>query len=123
VTRKSSRGRFILGEEVSVFEKEFAAYCGSDMPWQWGQGRMPFALAMRLLASGKGTGLSPVAHSCRLHSGDFVHGRQAILSGYRSRNIHNGPGGSGRLLKSEPVKEEGESNSSHPPLWSSGGIE
>lgn len=54
VARVLNRGWFILGEEVSAFEEEFAAYCGAA--YGVGVGSGTEALHLALLACGVGPG-------------------------------------------------------------------
>lgn len=64
VTRKVFEGgRFILGEEVSVFEEEFAAYCGVRYAVAVGSGTDALCLAMKAAGIGEGDEVVTVAHS------------------------------------------------------------
>jgi dTDP-4-amino-4,6-dideoxygalactose transaminase len=64
VTRKVYEGgRFILGEEVSAFEKEFAAYCGVRYAVAVGSGTDALRLAMKAAGIGAGDEVITVAHS------------------------------------------------------------
>lgn len=61
--RVFEKGRFILGEEVSAFEEEFAHYCG--VPYGVGVGSGTDALYLALKAAGVGEGdeVITVAHT------------------------------------------------------------
>jgi dTDP-4-amino-4,6-dideoxygalactose transaminase len=64
VTRKVyEKGRFILGEEVSAFEAEFAAYCGVRYAVAVGSGTDALCLAMRASGIGAGDEVVTVAQS------------------------------------------------------------
>lgn len=64
MTRKVFEGgRFILGEEVSVFEEEFAAYCGVRYAVAVGSGTDALCLAMKAAGIGEGDEVVTVAHS------------------------------------------------------------
>jgi dTDP-4-amino-4,6-dideoxygalactose transaminase len=56
-------GRFILGEEVSAFEEEFAAYCGVRYAVALGSGTDALCLAMKAAGIGVGDEVVTVAHS------------------------------------------------------------
>jgi dTDP-4-amino-4,6-dideoxygalactose transaminase len=49
-----SRGQFILGEEVELFEEKFAAYCGADHGVGVASGTDALHLALRALGIGSG---------------------------------------------------------------------
>jgi len=53
-TRVMTSGRYVLGSEVSNFEKEFARYCGSKYCVGVGNGLDALHLALRALGIGKG---------------------------------------------------------------------
>ncbi len=57
------RGRFILGEEVLAFEKEFARYCGVRYGVGVGSGTDALFLALRAAGVGEGDGVVTVANS------------------------------------------------------------
>ncbi len=63
ITEVLQRGRFILGDEVAVFEQEFAAMCG--VPYAVGVGSGTEALHLALAACGIGPGdeVITVAHT------------------------------------------------------------
>ena len=56
-------GRFILGEEVSAFEEEFAAYCGVRYAVAVGSGTDALRLAMEAAGIGERDEVVTVAHS------------------------------------------------------------
>ncbi len=56
-------GRFILGEEVAAFEKEFARYCGVRYGVGVGSGTDALFLALRAAGIGEGDGVVTVANS------------------------------------------------------------
>ena len=47
ITRTLESGRYILGEEVAAFEREFAAYCGARLAVGVGSGTDALHLALR----------------------------------------------------------------------------
>jgi dTDP-4-amino-4,6-dideoxygalactose transaminase len=57
------KGRFILGEEVSAFEKEFSHYCGVRYGVGVGSGTDALYLALRATGIGKGDEVVTVANS------------------------------------------------------------
>ncbi len=57
------KGRFILGEEVSTFEEEFAQYCGVRYGVGVGSGTDALYLALKALGIGEGDEVITVAHS------------------------------------------------------------
>src|SRR5512135_2460726 len=61
--RVYERGRFILGEEVLAFEKEFAQYCGVRYGVGVGSGTDALFLALRAAGIGGGDGVVTVANS------------------------------------------------------------
>jgi dTDP-4-amino-4,6-dideoxygalactose transaminase len=64
VTRRVYEGgRFILGEEVSAFEEEFAAYCGVRYAVAVGSGTDALRLAMKAAGIEEGDEVVTVAHS------------------------------------------------------------
>jgi dTDP-4-amino-4,6-dideoxygalactose transaminase len=63
-TRKVfEKGRFILGEEVSAFEKEFSHYCGVRYGTGVGSGTDALYLALKAAGIGKGDEVVTVANS------------------------------------------------------------
>lgn len=54
VRRVAERGAFTLGEQVEAFEREFAAYCGTDHAIGVSSGTEALALALRALEIGPG---------------------------------------------------------------------
>jgi dTDP-4-amino-4,6-dideoxygalactose transaminase len=61
--RVYERGRFILGEEVSVFEKEFSHYCGVRYGVGVGSGTDALYLALKAAGIGEGDDVVTVANS------------------------------------------------------------
>ncbi len=61
--RVFERGRFILGEEVSTFEREFADYCGVRYGIGVGSGTDALYLALRAAGIGAGDEVVTVANS------------------------------------------------------------
>ena len=61
--RVYERGRFILGEEVSVFEKEFSHYCGVRYGVGVGSGTDALYLALKAAGIGEGDEVVTVANS------------------------------------------------------------
>ncbi len=57
------KGRFILGEEVSAFEKEFSRYCGVRYGVGVGSGTDALYLALKALGIGEGDEVVTVANS------------------------------------------------------------
>jgi len=57
------KGRFILGEEVLAFEKEFARYCGVRHGVGVGSGTDALFLALKAAGIGEGDGVVTVANS------------------------------------------------------------
>jgi dTDP-4-amino-4,6-dideoxygalactose transaminase len=61
--RVYEKGRFILGEEVSAFEAEFARYCGVRYGVGVGSGTDALFLALKAIGVGKGDEVITVANS------------------------------------------------------------
>jgi dTDP-4-amino-4,6-dideoxygalactose transaminase len=61
--RVFERGRFILGEEVSTFEKEFSHYCGVRYGTGVGSGTDALYLALKAAGIGEGDDVVTVANS------------------------------------------------------------
>ena len=61
--RVYEKGRFILGEEVSVFEKEFSHYCGVRYGVGVGSGTDALYLALKAAGIGEGDEVVTVANS------------------------------------------------------------
>ncbi|MCJ7664658.1 MAG: DegT/DnrJ/EryC1/StrS family aminotransferase, partial [Desulfobacterales bacterium] len=57
------KGRFILGEEVSAFEKEFAQYCGVRYGVGVASGTDALYLALKAVGIGRGDAVITVANS------------------------------------------------------------
>jgi dTDP-3-amino-3,4,6-trideoxy-alpha-D-glucose transaminase len=54
IERVLERGRFILGEEVGAFEREFAAYCGAGHAVGVANGTDAITIALRAMGVGEG---------------------------------------------------------------------
>ena len=82
VLRVLGSGRYILGEEVAAFEREFAAYCGTKHAIAVNTGTS--ALHLSLLAEGVGPGhevaLEGDATACRMIK---LRGKEQPLPGQR----------------------------------------
>jgi len=61
--RVYEKGRFILGEEVSAFEKEFSHYCGVRYGVGVGSGTDALYLALKVAGIGEGDEVVTVANS------------------------------------------------------------
>jgi dTDP-4-amino-4,6-dideoxygalactose transaminase len=61
--RVLEKGRFILGDEVSAFEEEFARYCGVPYGVGVGSGTDALYLALRAAGIGEGDEVITVSHS------------------------------------------------------------
>ena len=61
--RVYEKGRFILGEEVSAFEEEFAHYCGVPYGVGVGSGTDALYLALKVAGIGEGDEVITVGHS------------------------------------------------------------
>lgn len=61
--RVYEKGRFILGEEVSVFEEEFSHYCGVRYGVGVDSGTDALQLALKAVGVGEGDEVITVAHS------------------------------------------------------------
>ena len=61
--RVLEKGRFVLGEEVSSFEEEFAGYCGVRYGIGVGSGTDALFLALKAANIGKGDEVITVSHS------------------------------------------------------------
>jgi dTDP-4-amino-4,6-dideoxygalactose transaminase len=59
-----SAGRFVLGEPVEVFEREFAEYCGASQAIGVASGTDAIALALRAVGVGPGDEVVTVANTC-----------------------------------------------------------
>ena len=57
------RGRYILGEEVEAFEREFAAYLGVDSVIGVASGTDALQLALRMCGIGPGDAVITVSHT------------------------------------------------------------
>jgi dTDP-4-amino-4,6-dideoxygalactose transaminase len=64
VDRVLGSGRFILGEEVSAFERAFAAYCGAAAAIGVASGTDAITLALAALGVGSGAEVVTAANTC-----------------------------------------------------------
>jgi dTDP-4-amino-4,6-dideoxygalactose transaminase len=63
MARVLDRGRYILGQEVSAFEREFAAYVGTGHAIGVASGTDAVQLALRACRAGPGDGVLTVSHT------------------------------------------------------------
>ena len=63
INRVCEKGFFILGEEVSAFEEEFARYCGAKYGVGVGSGTDALALALKAAGIGEGDEVITVSYS------------------------------------------------------------
>src|SRR2546422_8273977 len=63
ITRALLSGRYILGEEVTAFESEFAAYVGAECGVGVGSGTEALHLALRAYGVGPGDEVITVSHT------------------------------------------------------------
>jgi dTDP-4-amino-4,6-dideoxygalactose transaminase len=63
IARVLASGRYILGEEVAAFEREFAAYCGVAHGVGVNSGTDALIIALRALGIGKGDEVITVSHT------------------------------------------------------------
>ena len=101
VTRKVFEGgRFILGEEVSAFEEEFAAYCGVRYAVAVGSGTDALRLAMTAAGIGEGDEVVTVAHTFVASAlAISFTGAKPLLVDVDPETYTMDPGGLERLLK------------------------
>ncbi len=107
--RVYEKGRFILGEEVSNFEKEFSHYCGVRYGVGVGSGTDALYLALKTAGIGEGDEVVTVANS-------FVATALAI-SFTGSQSI----GTSFEAPRSKRKRAKDQGHSPCAPLWPSGG--
>src|SRR5512136_3289526 len=63
IARVLDKGRYILGEETSAFEREFADYIGVQFGIGVGSGTEALHLALRACGAGQGDEVITVAHT------------------------------------------------------------
>jgi dTDP-4-amino-4,6-dideoxygalactose transaminase len=63
IARVLASGRYILGEEVAAFEREFAAYCGAAHGVGVNSGTDALIIALRALGIGEGDEVITVSHT------------------------------------------------------------
>jgi dTDP-4-amino-4,6-dideoxygalactose transaminase len=106
--RVYEKGRFILGEEVSAFEKEFSHYCGVQYGVGVGSGTDALFLALKAVGIGEGDEVVTVANS-------FVStalaisftGAKPLFVDIDPRTYTMDPNGLELLLKRERAKHGG----------------
>jgi dTDP-4-amino-4,6-dideoxygalactose transaminase len=64
IGRVLESGRFVLGEEVAAFEREFAAYCGAEEAVGIASGTDAITLALSALGIGAGAEVVTAANTC-----------------------------------------------------------
>jgi len=107
--RVYEKGRFILGEEVSAFEKEFSHYCGVRYGVGVGSGTDALFLALKAAGIGEGDEVVTVANS-------FVStalaisfaGAKPLFVDIDPRTYTMDPNGLELLLKREKAKNSGQ---------------
>lgn len=63
IARTLASGRYILGEEVAAFEREFAAFQGARHAVAVANGTAALVLILKALGIGRGDGVATVAHT------------------------------------------------------------
>ncbi len=76
VSRVFSNGRFILGENVGLFEKEFAAYCGGKHCVGVGNGTDALYLSLASCGVASGSEVATVSHTA-VATGTAIYGAGA----------------------------------------------
>ena len=81
--RVYEKGKYILGEEVSAFEKEFARYCGARYGVGVGSGTEALYLSLKAAGIGEGDEVITAANSfiCD-RTGHLFYRGKAPLCGY-----------------------------------------
>ncbi len=64
IDRTLRGGRFVLGEEVRLFEQEFAAYCGAEHAVGVANGTDAITIALQAVGVGPGDEVVTVANTC-----------------------------------------------------------
>ena len=108
-TRKVfEKGRFILGEEVSAFEKEFARYCGVRHGVGVGSGTDALYLALKTAGIGEGDEVVTVANSfiATTLAISFA-GAKPLFVDIDPKTYTMDPDGLEILLKREKAKRDG----------------
>ena len=81
ITTVLESGRYILGEQVASFEREFAAYLGVSHAIGVGSGTDALHLALRACGMGPGLPVFTVAHTAVAHGGRGRDVRRDACSG------------------------------------------
>ena len=85
-------GTYILGREVELFERAFAAYCGVDHAVGVGSGTDALILALRAIGVGAGDEIITVSHTAvATVAAVLAVGATPVLVGCRSSVLHNRP--------------------------------
>ena len=108
-TRKVfEKGRFILGEEVSAFEKEFAHYCGVRHGVGVGSGTDALYLALKAAGIGEGDEVVTVANSFIATAlAISFSGAKPLFVDIDPKTYTMDPDGLEILLKREKAKRDG----------------
>ena len=107
--RVYEKGRFILGEEVSVFEKEFSHYCGVRYGVGVGSGTDALYLALKAAGIGEGDEVVTVANSfvATALAISFT-GAKPLFVDIDSKAYTMDPNSLELLLKREKAKKSGQ---------------
>lgn len=107
--RVFERGRFILGEEVSTFEKEFSHYCGVRFGTGVGSGTDALYLALKAAGIGEGDEVVTVANSfvATAFAISFV-GAKPVFIDVDAKTYTMDPNRLELLLKREKGKKRGK---------------
>ncbi len=102
------KGRFILGEEVSAFEKEFSQYCGVRYGVGVGSGTDALYLALKVLGIGEGDEVVTVANSfvATALAVSFT-GAKPIFADIEPKSYTMDPNSLELLLKRKGAKKKG----------------
>jgi dTDP-4-amino-4,6-dideoxygalactose transaminase len=102
------KGRFILGEEVSAFEKEFSHYCGVRYGVGVGSGTDALYLALKVLGIGEGDQVITVANSfvATALAISFT-GARPIFTDIDPKSYTMDPNSLELILKREKAKKDG----------------
>ena len=92
---------FILGPEVSAFERELASYCGASHAVGVANGTDAITIALRAMGVEAGRrGGGSLVHLLRLGRGDRAHGREARVLRHRPGHLlHHARDGAGRARR------------------------
>jgi len=103
------KGRFILGEEVSAFEKEFSRYCGVRYGTGVGSGTDALYLALKAAGIGEGDEVVTVANSfvATAFAISFT-GAKPVFADIDSKTYTMDPNRQELLLKHEKARKRGK---------------